>query len=488
MDIVESSAIHESDVYHYDTPEGFRLYQQLDKQKALSLFSSKYGFLLPLVQAYREAKCIEDQDSILRTLRDHKVPLNTIKDVFGAGSGRVGRLVVDKLRLCDILTLKITNDINDFLKIVDLHVKFECEHLRFVMFSPPICRLDDAYKLYNSLPNVDHVSNSTFRKNLEKYGKSNRVRFLFQKAKVPLCCFQCCYKVSISNQIGSSNKSVKNILSNIISEVSNIEIMNVSSSVVQDSSGETKIFDVSSFGSKNSDRIIDSSTSFSQQLNHSLFASDVFSDLVNCDSPSSEALMESSSLFIEESDVKKSSCIHIFPSEFNNQNEVVDVSSFDPKKSDTVIDSSTSFSQQSDHSFHASNIISCSKRKIIDLSSDSEIRQTIPDNKTIIQKKNKTKILDGKTRNPEKINSTMSASFFNRGFQWKNNSCSFDCIMNILMQFYFQVGFHSDEKDSFLNNMGCLGFFLRDFNGQDEFVFDCQSFRDDLYEELRKRG
>jgi len=31
--------------------------------------------------------------------------------------------------------------------------------------------------------------------------------------------------------------------------------------------------------------------------------------------------------------------------------------------------------------------------------------------------------------------------------------------MNILMQFYFQVGFHSDEKDSFLNNMGCLGFF-----------------------------
>jgi len=60
--------------------------------------------------------------------------------------------------------------------------------------------------------------------------------------------------------------------------------------------------------------------------------------------------------------------------------------------------------------------------------------------------------------------------------------------MNILMQFYFQVGFHSDEKDSFLNNMGCLGFFLRDFNGQDEFVFDCQSFRDDLYEELRKRG
>jgi len=331
MDIVESSAIHESDVYHYDTPEGFRLYQQLDKQKALSLFSSKYGFLLPLVQAYREAKCIEDQDSILRTLRDHKVPLNTIKDVFGAGSGRVGRLVVDKLRLCDILTLKITNDINDFLKIVDLHVKFECEHLRFVMFSPPICRLDDAYKLYNSLPNVDHVSNSTFRKNLEKYGKSNRVRFLFQKAKVPLCCFQCCYKVSISNQIGSSNKSVKNILSNIISEVSNIEIMNVSSSVVQDSSGETKIFDVSSFGSKNSDRIIDSSTSFSQQLNHSLFASDVFSDLVNCDSPSSKALMESSSLFIEESDVKKSSCIHIFPSEFNNQIEVVDVSSFDPK-------------------------------------------------------------------------------------------------------------------------------------------------------------
>jgi hypothetical protein len=45
--------------------------------------------------------------------------------------------------------------------------------------------------------------------------------------------------------------------------------MNVSSSVVKDSSGETKIIDVWSFDPKKSDIIIDSSTSFSQQSNHS---------------------------------------------------------------------------------------------------------------------------------------------------------------------------------------------------------------------------
>ena len=61
MDIVESIAIHESDVYHYDTPEGFDLYQQFKEQKALSSFSSKYGFLLPLLHAYRETKISADQ-------------------------------------------------------------------------------------------------------------------------------------------------------------------------------------------------------------------------------------------------------------------------------------------------------------------------------------------------------------------------------------------------------------------------------------------
>ena len=61
--------------------------------------------------------------------------------------------------------------------------------------------------------------------------------------------------------------------------------------------------------------------------------------------------------------------------------------------------------------------------------------------------------------------------------------------MNILMQFYFQIGIHSDHNDSFLNNIGCLGEFLRYFKGQDESGFECQSFfREDLYRILRNRG
>jgi hypothetical protein len=52
--------------------------------------------------------------------------------------------------------------------------------------------LDDTHKLYNSL--VDHVSILTFRKNLNKYGESNRVRFLFKIPKVPLTCLECGYK------------------------------------------------------------------------------------------------------------------------------------------------------------------------------------------------------------------------------------------------------------------------------------------------------
>ena len=286
MDIVESSAILGSDVYHYDTPEGYELFHQLKEQKALSLFSSKYGYLLPLLHAYRETKITSEQENILRTLRDHGVSFSILKDVFRVGSSRIGRLIDSRPRKYDILAPQIINDINDFLNRVNLHVEFACEHLKYVMFSPPICRLDDAHKLFNSFG--DQVSVLTFKKNLNKYGKSKGVIFLFKKPKVPLSCSECCYKGSKSNQIGSSNKSVKNILSNIIlSDVSNIEIMNESSSVVKDSSGETKIFDVSSFDVKNKDIIIDSSTSFPQQSNHSLLASNVFSDLVNCDSPSS---------------------------------------------------------------------------------------------------------------------------------------------------------------------------------------------------------
>jgi hypothetical protein len=112
--------------------------------------------------------------------------------------------------------------------------------------------------------------------------------------------------------------------------------------------------------------------------------------------------MDSSSLFIEASDVKNNTCIDIFHSEVNNQNDLY-VSSFDPKESDIIIDSSTSFYQQSNHSLHVSNIISCSKRKIIDLSSDSEIRETSPDNKIINPKKIRQKLLILKQEIQKKI-------------------------------------------------------------------------------------
>ena len=144
MDIVESSAILGSDVYHYDTPEGYELFHQLKEQKALSLFSSKYGSLLPLLHAYRETKIISEQENILRTLRDHGVSFSILKDVFRVGSSRISRLIDSRPRKCDILAPQIINDINDFLNRVNLHVEFACEHLKYVMFSPHICRLDSA--------------------------------------------------------------------------------------------------------------------------------------------------------------------------------------------------------------------------------------------------------------------------------------------------------------------------------------------------------
>jgi hypothetical protein len=40
----------------------------------------------------------------------------------------------------------------------------------------------------------------------------------------------------------------------------------------------------------------------------------------------------------------------------------------------------------------------------------------------------------------------------------------------------------------FSQQYGFSWFFLRKFNGQDELAFECQPFRDDLYEGLRNRG
>ena len=59
-------------------------------------------------------------------------------------------------------------------------------------------------------------------------------------------------------------------------------------------------------------------------------------------------------------------------------------------------------------------------------------------------------------------------------------SCSFDCVMNIFIQFYFEVGRVPAKNDSYLETLGCLGLIFRD-NCNNESDFNPYDIRDKLF-------
>ena len=59
--------------------------------------------------------------------------------------------------------------------------------------------------------------------------------------------------------------------------------------------------------------------------------------------------------------------------------------------------------------------------------------------------------------------------------------------MNIFIQFYFEVGIVSAQKESYLETLGCLGCLLRD-NCNDESDFNPNDIRDKLFALLHDKG
>jgi hypothetical protein len=47
-----------------------------------------------------------------------------------------------------------------------------------------------------------------------------------------------------------------------------------------------------------------------------------------------------------------------------------------------------------------------------------------------------------------------------KGFKWNRNSCAFDSLMVILVQFYFEFGYYSRNSEDYRSNLGALGSFL----------------------------
>jgi hypothetical protein len=75
-----------------------------------------------------------------------------------------------------------------------------------------------------------------------------------------------------------------------------------------------------------------------------------------------------------------------------------------------------------------------------------------------------------------------------RGFRWKNNSCAFDSLMTVLIQFYFQFGHRSEVVNLYLSSLGQLGSSLQHTKGLLENLFDPSSIRDDLFDTLIRKG
>jgi hypothetical protein len=74
------------------------------------------------------------------------------------------------------------------------------------------------------------------------------------------------------------------------------------------------------------------------------------------------------------------------------------------------------------------------------------------------------------------------------GFTWNNNSCAFDCVMTIIIQFNLEIAVKSKECNKYLENMGCLGEILQRKNIFEESSFDPAYIRDELYNMVRGRG
>ena len=97
------------------------------------------------------------------------------------------------------------------------------------------------------------------------------------------------------------------------------------------------------------------------------------------------------------------------------------------------------------------------------------------------QKKEKLKIYNTNLKQAAKDNLCCN------GFKWKKNSCSFDSLMNIFIQFYFEVGRNSAQNESYLETLGCLGLVLRD-NCNDESAFNPADIRETLFALLHDKG
>ena len=67
------------------------------------------------------------------------------------------------------------------------------------------------------------------------------------------------------------------------------------------------------------------------------------------------------------------------------------------------------------------------------------------------------------------------------------NSCSFDFLMNIFVQIYFEVGRNSAQKESYLETLGCLGLVLRD-NCNDESDINPANIRETFFALLHDKG
>jgi hypothetical protein len=74
------------------------------------------------------------------------------------------------------------------------------------------------------------------------------------------------------------------------------------------------------------------------------------------------------------------------------------------------------------------------------------------------------------------------------GFIWGNNSCAFDCVMTVLLHFYFQYGRQSESAKEYLTNLGCIGKHLQKIDISSESSFDPNTIKTVLYNELFSIG
>lgn len=78
-----------------------------------------------------------------------------------------------------------------------------------------------------------------------------------------------------------------------------------------------------------------------------------------------------------------------------------------------------------------------------------------------------------------------------RSFMWAENTCPFDCVITIFVQYYFEYFHKRKFKQNVINNFGCLGKELlekiRDINEED---FDPEAVKsplqDIIYKKMRK--